>query len=178
MSARACGVFYQRAAWIIIAAMHKTYLGLGSNLGDRVAYLDAALAAIAPSVTVLRRSPIYETATWGYTKQDAFLNMVVEAETLLAPRELLTALKSAEAAVGRQPRFRNGPREIDMDILLYDDLTMNESGLSIPHSRLQERAFMLAPLVDLDGDLRIPGQEKTVGELLQVMETDGISRYQ
>jgi 2-amino-4-hydroxy-6-hydroxymethyldihydropteridine diphosphokinase len=178
MSARACGVFYQRAAWIIIAAMHKTYLGLGSNLGDRVAYLEAALTAIAPSVTVLRRSPIYETAPWGYTEQDAFLNMVIEAETLLAPGDLLATLKGAEAAVGRQPRFRNGPREIDMDILLYDDLTVNESGLSIPHPRLHERAFMLIPLADVDGDLRIPGQDKTVSELLRTMETEGVSRYQ
>lgn len=157
--------------------MHRIYLGLGSNLGDRRASLDAAAAALPPAARVLRRSPIYETAPWGYLDQPAFLNQVIEAETESTPAELLTELKDIERQLGRQPRFRNGPREIDIDILLYDDLVLNEGTLQIPHPRLHERAFMLAPLSDLAPGLKIPGQEGTVGEYLEQLDQSGITIF-
>jgi 2-amino-4-hydroxy-6-hydroxymethyldihydropteridine diphosphokinase len=146
---------------------HLTYLGLGSNLGDRQAYLQAALDAMPPDVRPRRRSPIYETAPWGYTEQADFLNQVVEAETELEPLALLRHLKAIEQRVGRQASFRYGPRQIDIDILLYDDLVFEEDGLSIPHPRLQERAFALKPLADLAPDYLHPVLGKTIRELLE-----------
>jgi 2-amino-4-hydroxy-6-hydroxymethyldihydropteridine diphosphokinase len=157
---------------------HKIYLGLGSNLGDRQGYLDEAISAMAPAVRILRRSPVYETAPWGYADQDPFLNMAVEAETELGPKQLLIVLKGIEVKLGRKPRFQNGPREIDIDILLYDDLIFDDSGLRIPHPRLHERAFILAPLADLAPDLEIPGAGLTVALSLAGLEKAGIERFE
>ena len=155
---------------------HHIYLGLGSNLGDRRSFLDSAISALVPALRVSRLSPIYETDPWGYSDQDDFLNMVVEAETDLGPKQLLVFLKGIEVKLGRQPRFRNGPREIDIDILIYDDQILNEVGLRIPHPRLQERAFILVPLADLAPGLSIPGLDKTVAELLSNLDTSGIRK--
>ena len=155
---------------------HHIYLGLGSNLGDRRSFLDSAISALVPALRVSRLSPIYETDPWGYSDQDDFLNMVVEAETDLGPKQLLVFLKGIEVKLGRQPRFRNGPREIDIDILIYDDQILNEAGLRIPHPRMQERAFMLVPLTDLAPGLSIPGLDKTVAELLSNLDTSGIRK--
>lgn len=156
---------------------HKIYLGLGSNLGNRAAALEAALAALAPQVRTLRRSPIYETEPWGLADQPVFLNQVVEAETELEPAELLKLLKATEKELGRQPRTRNGPREIDIDILLYDDLTLEAPGLRVPHPNLQQRAFVLVPLADLAPDLVIPGGEKSVKEMLSTLDTSVATPY-
>ena len=156
---------------------HKIYLGLGSNLDDRKAYLDAAINAMAPAIRTLRRSPIYETAPWGYTEQDDFLNMVIEAETELGPKQLLILLKGMEVKLGRKPRFQNGPREIDIDILLYDDLVLDDSGLHIPHPRMHERAFILAPLADLAPELEIPNTGQTVARLLSKTNKTGIRAF-
>lgn len=156
---------------------HRIYLGLGSNLGNRRSILDGATAALPPAARVLRRSPIYETAPWGYTAQPSFLNQVIEAETDLEPSKLLSELKQIERDLGRQPRFRNGPREIDIDILLYDDLVVNEGSLQIPHPRLQERAFILAPLADLAPELVIPGASATVVDLLEDLDRTGIELF-
>lgn len=155
---------------------HRIYLGLGSNLGDRKAFLDSAIAAMALANHILRRSPIYETEPWGFADQGKFLNMVVEAETELGPKQLLVLVKGIEVKLGRQPRFRNGPREIDIDILIYDDLILDESGLRIPHPRLAERVFILKPLADLTPDLVIPSQNKTVAELLAIQDTSDINK--
>jgi len=157
---------------------HKIYLGLGSNLGDRQATLDAAVAALAPSVRLLHRSAIYETAPWGYTDQPAFLNQVLEAETDFEPKDLLALLKATEKQLGRQTRFRNGPREIDIDILLIDDLVLNEDRLRVPHPGLHERAFILTPLADVAPDLIIPGQKQTVKDLLATLDTRDVKLYQ
>jgi 2-amino-4-hydroxy-6-hydroxymethyldihydropteridine diphosphokinase len=156
---------------------HKLYLGLGSNLGDRQAHLLAATAALTPGVRVLRSSPIYETAPWGYTDQPAFLNQVLEAETDLDPKTLLAHLKATEKNLGREDRFKNGPREIDIDILLMDDLVLNEDRLRVPHPGLHERAFILTPLADVAPDLVIPGQEQTVKELLAALDTSGVKLF-
>ena len=160
-----------------IAMSHRVYLGLGSNLGDRKAFLDSAISALAPAVRVRRLSPIYETDPWGYAEQNKFLNMVVEADTELEPKQLLMILKGIETKLGRQRRFRNGPREIDIDVLLFDDLVFDEPGLRIPHPRLQERAFILIPLGDLAPDLQVPNIGKTVNECLTVLDKSGVHPY-
>jgi len=156
---------------------HKIFLGLGSNIGDRLGYLEAAIASLPPAVEVLRRSAIYETAPWGYQDQADFLNMVIEAETELAPQELLKELKAIETKVGRKPTFRNGPREIDIDILLYGNEAISLRGVTIPHSRLQERAFVLVPLADLAPLLMLPGQKQTVSEILHKLDTSGVHAF-
>ena len=156
---------------------HSVFLALGTNLGDRFANLQAALEALAPQVQVAAESPVYETPPWGYEDQPAFLNMVVKAETSLAPEALLGFLKQLEAQLGRKPTFRNGPRQIDLDILFYDDLVLDESSLSLPHPRLHERAFVLVPLADLAPDLRHPVLGRTIRELLKGLDRTGIQRY-
>jgi 2-amino-4-hydroxy-6-hydroxymethyldihydropteridine diphosphokinase len=156
---------------------HIAYIALGTNLGDRSANLRAALEAFPPDVRVLAESHVYETPPWGYADQPAFLNMAVRAETDLEPEALLGYLKQLEAQLGREPSFRNGPRRIDLDILFYDDLVLDESSLSIPHPRLHERAFVLVPLADLAPDLRHPVLGQTVREMLATNDSAGISQY-
>lgn len=157
--------------------MVRIYVGLGSNLDDREALLHSAADMLAPDVRVQRSSPIYETAPWGYADQGAFLNQVVEAETQLRPRELLVLLKAIEARLGRKPRMRNGPREIDLDILLYGDEIVNEPNLIVPHPGLNERAFILTPLSILAPQFIVPGQQRSVSELLASLDSSGVKRY-
>jgi len=155
----------------------RVYLALGTNIGDRPANLRAALDAFAPGVTVKAESPVYETQPWGYTDQPAFLNMVVYAETDLSPIELLTHLKVLEQTLGRVPSFRNGPRLIDLDILFYDDLTLDAPPLALPHPRLHERAFVLVPLADLAPTLVHPRLGRSVGQLLETVDRRGVSLF-
>jgi 2-amino-4-hydroxy-6-hydroxymethyldihydropteridine diphosphokinase len=166
----------------MLRAMHKAYLGLGSNVGDRAANLAAALEALAPEARVLRTSHIYETEPWGYTDQARFLNQAAEVETALTPAELLHHVKHVEGLVGRQATFRYGPREIDIDILLYDDLHITlgeaEGNLQIPHPRLAERAFALQPLADLARETCVPGHNRSVIELLSRIPHDGVHRWE
>jgi 2-amino-4-hydroxy-6-hydroxymethyldihydropteridine diphosphokinase len=157
--------------------MATIYLALGSNLGDRLANLHAAVAALPPDVTVLAGSPVYETPPWGYLEQPAFLNMALRGATSLSPQELLRHLKGLETGLGRVPSIRYGPRLIDMDILFYDDLVLATPGLTLPHPRLHERAFVLVPLADLAAGLRHPVLGRTVGELLAGVDASGVNRY-
>lgn len=154
------------------------YIALGTNLGDRMGYLQAAIDALPPKVKVVRLSPVYETPPWGILDQPDFLNQVLQAETDLPPEELLVYLKEIEKAIGRQSRVRYGPREIDIDILFYDQQVVDLPQLQIPHPRLHERSFVLVPLADLAADLRHPQSGKTVRELLQAVDTQGVKRYQ
>jgi 2-amino-4-hydroxy-6-hydroxymethyldihydropteridine diphosphokinase len=150
------------------------YLSLGSNLGDRRANLRRAVEALPPLVTVLRSSAIYETEPWGYRDQPPFFNQVIEVETGLPPLELLAHLKQVEADLGRRPTFRYGPRLIDMDILFYADQVVDLPGLSIPHPRLAERAFVLAPLSEIAPGLRHPVTGKTILELVSNISLSGV----
>jgi 2-amino-4-hydroxy-6-hydroxymethyldihydropteridine diphosphokinase len=128
----------------------KVWLALGSNLGDREGYLAAARAALkGAGVAVIRESRVVETEPLGITDQPRFLNQVLEVETELEPRALLERVKQIEQQVGRQHRQRWGPREIDVDILRYDDREVNEPGLRIPHPELPNRPFLLELIGDL-----------------------------
>ena len=157
--------------------MKTVYIALGANLGDRLANLRDAIDALAPDMTILRESTIYETPPWGYTDQPSFLNMVVEAETSLNPRALLDYLKKTEDELGRVKNFRYGPRHIDLDILFYDDVVYEDERLQIPHPRLHERAFVLVPLNDLAPDYVHPTLGKDVKSLLSKVEADEIHPF-
>ena len=158
-------------------SFETVYLALGTNLGDRPANLEAALAALPPAVRVVERSSIYETAPWGITDQPAFLNMAVKGETKLAPRALLARLKHLERDLGRQPSVRYGPRLIDIDILFYDDLMLDSPGLTIPHARLHERAFVLAPLAEIAPDFIHPVLQMSIHDLLEQVDQEGVKLY-
>jgi 2-amino-4-hydroxy-6-hydroxymethyldihydropteridine diphosphokinase len=158
--------------------MAEVYIALGSNLDDRLANLEAALQAMPPLLTVLERSPFYQTKPWGYIHQPDYLNMVVHARTNLAPRELLEFLKKLEIRLGRKPTFRYGPRVIDLDILFYDHMVIDESDLVIPHPRLAGRAFVLVPLADIAPNLRHPVLGETVSEMLKALDPSGVELWQ
>ena len=154
------------------------HIALGTNLGERISNLRSAIAAFPPAVTVLERSPVYETPPWGLAEQPAFLNMVIKGETRLKPLKLLKFLKRLEANMGRIPTVRYGPRIIDLDILFYDDLVLDSPGLRIPHPNLHERAFVLVPLSDLSPTLVHPILGKSIRSLLTNVITEGIVRYE
>jgi 2-amino-4-hydroxy-6-hydroxymethyldihydropteridine diphosphokinase len=130
------------------------YLGLGSNVGDRERSLAEARRLLAEGgVRILRESTVRETAPFGVTDQPRFLNQVLEVEWPGSARELLAAAKAVEAAVGRTPTYRWGPREIDVDILLFGDETIDEPDLVVPHPGLREREFVRIPLTELRPDI-------------------------
>lgn len=148
--------------------MSVVYLGLGANLGDREAALRAALDHLGASgqVTVGAVSSLYETAPMYDTDQPAFLNAAARVITSLPPEALLDLLKQVEGTLGRIARHRYGPREVDLDILLYDDIVLHTPRLTIPHRRLAERAFALLPLAELAPPRPIAGIDRTVEALI------------
>ncbi len=135
--------------------MTRAYVGLGANLGDREATIGAAVAALPGVVAVSR---LRETEPVGVVGQPPFLNGAVLLETDLPPRELLGRLLAIERQLGRERRERWGPRTIDLDLLLYGDVVVDEPGLTVPHPRLHERRFALEPLAELDPALEVPGR--------------------
>ncbi|MBN1643375.1 MAG: 2-amino-4-hydroxy-6-hydroxymethyldihydropteridine diphosphokinase [Dehalococcoidales bacterium] len=147
----------------------KVYLGLGSNMGDRIENLRRAVSLLSGKVEVNRVSTVYDTAPVGNTKQSRFLNLACEVTTSLAPLELLTLLKGIEAGMGRKPGPVNGPRLIDIDILLYDDRVIDTPKLAVPHPRLEERAFVLVPLSDIAPELVHPVHGKSIKQLLGIL---------
>ena len=146
--------------------MSTVYIGIGSNLGDRHKNCLRAIELMKQNwLSVVKQSLVHETAPWGLTEQPAFLNMAVEAETGLAPLELLGLLKKIEKDMGRQETVRWGSRIIDLDILLYDDIILKTDALVIPHPLMHEREFVLDPLAELAEDLIHPVLKKRIGDL-------------
>jgi 2-amino-4-hydroxy-6-hydroxymethyldihydropteridine diphosphokinase len=157
--------------------MAVVYLGLGSNLGDRTHYLVGACAILLqhPAVEVQAASSLYRTVPVGFGGQAWFLNAVVRLCTPLSPPALLSVTQATERRLGRTPTFRWGPRCIDLDILLYDDLEFHKPYLTIPHMALHERAFVLVPLHELAPDLQLPSGAR-VRDLLAVLPDGGVQQ--
>ncbi len=153
------------------------YLSLGSNIGDREAYLETAKDMLFPGVVVEEESSIYETEPWGYTDQPDFLNQVLRGWTSLQPQELLSYLKGVEKRMGREESFNYGPRIIDIDILFYGQETYRDENLEIPHPRLLERAFVLVPLAEIAPELRHPVHELKINDLLSDVDQSGVQKY-
>jgi GTP cyclohydrolase-4 len=158
--------------------MATVYLGLGSNLGDRKKNLAQALELLSQHLKIEQVSSIYETEPVGYEQQPLFLNAVCRISTKLNPEKLLRLAKKIEAKLGRTPSFPNAPRPIDIDILLYGDEVLSNKELTIPHPRLAERAFVLAPLAEIAPDLVHPENGKTISGLLgNLGNTTGIRKW-
>jgi 2-amino-4-hydroxy-6-hydroxymethyldihydropteridine diphosphokinase len=155
--------------------MKRAYLSLGSNVGDRVSHIRVALQVLPTAgVHVRSVSSFYKTEPVDFAPQRWFVNCVVEAETDLMPLQLLKALQAVERQLGRRPGISKGPRPIDIDILLYENVVVRSPHLTIPHERLAERRFVLIPLGELAARLRHPVTQRTVLEMLH--ETPDMSQ--
>jgi 2-amino-4-hydroxy-6-hydroxymethyldihydropteridine diphosphokinase len=153
------------------------YLGLGSNVGDSEALLQAALDELnGPGLKLLKASSLYETEPIGLRDQPWFLNMAAEFETELFPKQLLHRIAAVEKSLGRKRTVRNGPRTIDIDILLYGNAVVNTEELEIPHPRYRERRFTLAPLAELNPGLRDPVTHTSMAEMLAALKGQTIRK--
>jgi 2-amino-4-hydroxy-6-hydroxymethyldihydropteridine diphosphokinase len=154
---------------------YRVFVGLGSNVGDRAGMLNRAARDIAgsPGVKVVAWSPVYETDPVGKTDQPKFLNAVCELKTGLNPEELMRRLLAIEEGLGRIRGERWGPREIDLDILLYDGLAQAGPTVTVPHPELERRRFVLVPLRELDPDIVHPVSGMTIGELAEACSGQG-----
>ena len=158
--------------------MVTVYLGLGSNLGDRQSNLTKAFKLLAEQVCLEQVSSLYETEPVGYQEQPRFLNAVCRVSTSLSPEQLLVSIKGIEATLGRLPSFPNAPRPIDIDILLYGNQVIDTLQLTIPHPRMEERAFVLIPLAELAPELTHPVSGRKVRELVgRVKGKGGVEKW-
>lgn len=157
--------------------MARAFIGLGANLGAPEAQVRAAIASLGalPRTRLVRASSLYRTAPVGDVAQPDFINAVAEIETDLAPRELLDAVRAIETRAGRERPFPDAPRTLDLDVLLYDDRVVREPGLVIPHPRMHQRAFVLAPLVEIDPAIEIPGHGRAA-DLLATARVQRVER--
>jgi 2-amino-4-hydroxy-6-hydroxymethyldihydropteridine diphosphokinase len=157
-------------------AVAVAFIGVGANLDEPVEKVRNALAELdrLPATRVAQRSSLYRTAPVGYLDQPDFINAVARIETALDPHRLLAALLEIESRYGRVRSVRNAPRTLDLDVLLYGDRVLDEQGLSIPHPRMHERAFVLVPLAEIAPEVVIPGRGR-VTDLLAAVATDGVS---
>lgn len=144
----------------MIAQHHTVCVALGANIGEPVRQIEAGMVALAalPGTRLAARSSLYRSAPVGYTDQPDFINAVALIETALAPQALLEALMAIERTYGRVRDFPNAPRTLDLDIVLYGDSVVQEPGLTIPHARMLERAFVMVPLAEVAPDMQVPGR--------------------
>ncbi|HZT28266.1 MAG TPA: 2-amino-4-hydroxy-6-hydroxymethyldihydropteridine diphosphokinase [Bryobacteraceae bacterium] len=157
--------------------MKTIFLGLGSNVGRREEMLQAAIDALhSPELRVRRISPVYETEPLEMRNQRWFLNLVVEAETSLFPRQLLFRILKVEARLGRKRLGPNGPRTIDIDILFYGQTILHTTDLVVPHPRLASRRFVLAPMADLAPEWRDPVTRRSMSQLLDAVSGQEIRK--
>jgi 2-amino-4-hydroxy-6-hydroxymethyldihydropteridine diphosphokinase len=155
-----------------VGATVKAYLGLGSNIGDRGAHLRDALTRIAAIAEIEKCSTIYQSEPVGYVEQPEFWNMVARISTDLPALQLLAELHAIEAAMGRERSIRNGPRNIDIDILLYDSVVQKTDELELPHPRMQERAFVLKPLLEIEPHIRDPRTRNLFADYLNSQQLE------
>ena len=158
--------------------LEKVYLGIGGNIGDVFANMQESINILNShkALTVTAISPVYKTPPWGVEDQDWFLNACVELETSLSPKSLLVECLGIEKQLNRTRKIRWGPRTIDMDILIYGDLSVDIPECQIPHPRMHERAFVLKPLLDIAGDLEVFGQK--LSHWLENTSETGITRLE
>lgn len=154
--------------------MTRIFLGLGSNLGERRENIERALERLSEQVRLMKRSSFYETEPVGYDDQPWFYNIVVEGETDLEPAELLRFTQSIEQGMKRVKTIRNGPRNIDVDILIYDEIRVKTDTLEIPHPRMRQRAFVMVPLSEIEPDLVIYGTP--LRDILQQLQGEAIRK--
>lgn len=152
--------------------MHTSYIGLGSNLGDRQNNITEAVEKLS-KIGITTCSPIYETEPFGYADQPWFLNAIVKLETELSTEALFEHTSSIEKELGKNTPFKNGPRTIDIDILLFDDLVLEHEDLTIPHPHMHERNTVLVPLHDIAPNVIHPKLHKTIKELLESSSDSG-----
>jgi 2-amino-4-hydroxy-6-hydroxymethyldihydropteridine diphosphokinase len=160
---------------------HIAYIGIGSNIGNKVRHCEKAIAEIlkANRHKLLAQSSLFKTQPIGYTSQDWFVNGVIKIETELEPLDLLRTLKAIESRMGRDRTVRWGPRVIDLDILFFDEEEITTEEVQIPHPSLHERQFVLIPLAEIDRNLIHPVLKKTVRELLEALKEDqGVEKLQ
>ncbi len=154
--------------------MSIAFIGLGSNLKDKMGNLNKAMELVEKSsmVKVLKRSSVYQTEPVGINDQPLFLNMVLEVETAISPFELLRFLQDIERKMGRKREKKWGPRNIDLDLLLYDEQIINSSELTLPHPQMHLRKFVLIPLAEIAKDKIHPLKQQTISELLKNLKQD------
>jgi 2-amino-4-hydroxy-6-hydroxymethyldihydropteridine diphosphokinase len=155
------------------------YIGVGANIGSPEEQVRNALDELAnlPATRLERVSSLYRTAPVGFVDQPDFVNAVAKVETALDARELLDALLGIERRHGRVREFPNGPRTLDLDVLLYGDMELNEPGLIVPHPRMHERAFVMVPLAEIAPELLVPGRG-SVRDLVQKVDTNAVRKLE
>ena len=168
-----------RARSVLQAFAHTAYIALGANLEDPVRQVLTAACELGrlPETRLIARSSLYRTRPVGYTEQPDFINAVARVETALAARILLRELLALEERRGRVRSVRNGPRTLDLDLLLYDEEIIAQEGLMLPHPRMHERAFVLVPLAELASAISIPGCG-AIGDLLRTLDTRDVERIE
>jgi 2-amino-4-hydroxy-6-hydroxymethyldihydropteridine diphosphokinase len=161
----------------VAAQTHTACVALGANIGEPLRQIEAGFAALAalPDTRLLARSSLYRSAPVGYADQPDFINAVAVIETALTPHVLLDAVLNIERVNGRIREFPNAPRTLDLDIVLYGDVVLQEPGLTIPHARMLERAFVMVPLAEIAPDTVVPGQGR-VSELAKRVDAASVAQ--
>lgn len=156
--------------------MAKVYLSAGSNVGDRQKFIKLALQSISEFCKIIKVSSLYETEPWGKLDQPQFLNLCLLIETQLQPKQLLKKFKNVESNLGRTKNVKWAEREIDIDILFYENLILNEVDFILPHPRIEERVFVLIPLSEIAPDFIHPVFQKPIRELAKNIDGKGINK--